>query len=381
MKWSFKLARIAGIDVFVHWTFLLLVSWIFVSHISQGHTTAMAIEGVLFILSLFGCVVLHEFGHALTARRFGVATRDITLLPIGGVARLERMPEEPMQEFWVAIAGPAVNVVIAIVLFGLLAAKSSLESVSNIQLVGGDFVGKLLVVNIVLVVFNMLPAFPMDGGRVLRALLARNGDYVRATQTAASVGQVMAIGFGILGFFTNWFLLFIALFVYIGAQQEAHLVQVKAAMNGVPVKAAMLTKFETLSESDTLQTAVSLLLAGDQQDFPVLARDRLTGVLTRGNLIAALADGKIHGQIADVMRRDCRTATEHEMLDAIFVQMQEGGCSVLPVLRGNKVVGILNLENIGEWMMIQTALKNTARNRSGVNSVVKNRVGVPATRS
>ena len=193
MKWSLRLVRVAGIDVFVHWTFVLLVFWIFTSHISQGESTAMAIEGVLFVLSIFGCVILHELGHALTARRYGITTRDITLLPIGGVARLERIPEEPMQEFWVAIAGPAVNVVIAAVLIVVLIAKSGLEALTSVPLVGGDFVAKLLAVNVILVVFNLLPAFPMDGGRVLRALLARKHDYVSATQTAAAIGQMMAI--------------------------------------------------------------------------------------------------------------------------------------------------------------------------------------------
>ena len=263
MKWSLKLFRFSGIDVFVHWTFLILVFWIFMSHISQGHTTAMAVEGVVFVLAIFACVVMHEFGHALTAKRFGISTRDITLFPIGGVARLERIPEEPMQEFWVAIAGPAINIAIAAILFVVLMMGNGIESVTNIQVVGGDFLTKLLAVNIFLVVFNMLPAFPMDGGRVLRAILARNRNYVSATQTAATVGQMMAIGFGVLGFFGNPFLIFIALFVYIGAQQEANLVQMKSVMSGVPVRAAMLTQFQTVQALDSLKTVVSLLIAGE----------------------------------------------------------------------------------------------------------------------
>jgi len=273
-----------------------------------------------------------------------------------------------MQEFWVAIAGPAVNVVIAALLIAVLIAKSGLEALTSVPLVGGDFVAKLLAVNVILVVFNLLPAFPMDGGRVLRALLARKHDYVSATQTAAAIGQMMAIGFGVLGFFTNWFLLFIALFVYIGAQQEAHLVQMKSVMNGVPVRAAMLTKFQTLGEHDDLNTAASHLLAGEQQDFPVLTNGHLAGILTRDDLISALAGGRLHDHVDSVMRRDCQTVDEHDMLETTFRLMQEGSCPVLPVLRGDYVVGIVNLENIGEWVMIQSALQQavTRGNRPNV---------------
>jgi len=192
MKWSWKLGEIAGIGIYLHVTFLLLLGWVAVSHYLAGQSIAMMINGVVFLLALFGIVVLHELGHALTARRFGIPTRDITLLPIGGVARLERMPDDPKQELWVALAGPAVNVVLATVLFIVLRLTSGVAPLSQFNVVGGEFLSKLMWVNVSLALFNMLPAFPMDGGRVLRALLAMRLDYVRATQIAANIGQGMA---------------------------------------------------------------------------------------------------------------------------------------------------------------------------------------------
>ena len=246
MKWSWKLGEFAGIGVYIHATFLLIIAWIAFTHLRQGDDLPTALLGVLFVLTLFGCVVLHEFGHALTARRFGIRTRDITLYPIGGVARLERMPDQPTQELWVALAGPAVNVVIASVLFAIQYAAGSLVPLDEQTMVNGPFLEQLMIVNIFLVVFNMLPAFPMDGGRVLRALLAMRMNYVQATQIAASLGQAMAFFFGFLGLWANPVLVFIAFFVWIGAAQEASMVQMKFALGAIPVAQAMLTNFRAI---------------------------------------------------------------------------------------------------------------------------------------
>jgi Zn-dependent protease len=234
MKWSWKLGEFRGIGVYVHATFFILIGFIVLSYWSQGQSLQATLAGVGFILALFACVVLHEFGHALMAAKFGVKTRDITLLPIGGLARLERMPDEPMQELWVALAGPAVNVVIAAALYAWLQLTTSLTPLGQLSVTSGPFLERLMFVNVVLVLFNMLPAFPMDGGRVLRALLANHMEYTRATQIAATVGQAMALVFGFVGFFTNPFLLFIALFVWIGAAQEASMAQMKSSRSPAP---------------------------------------------------------------------------------------------------------------------------------------------------
>ena len=232
MKWSWKIGIFAGIAVYMHATFILLLGWIALSHWMQYKSLLPTLTGVAFIIALFLCVVLHEYGHALTARRFGIATRDITLLPIGGVARLERMPDKPNQELWVALAGPAVNVVLAALLGAYLFLTGHFEPVNQIGLTHGVFLERLLFANLFLVGFNLIPAFPMDGGRVLRALLAKRMEYLRATQIAAGVGQGLAFLFGFVGLFTNPFLVFIALFVWIGAAQEAAMVLRQSERSG-----------------------------------------------------------------------------------------------------------------------------------------------------
>lgn len=233
MKWSWKIGEFAGIGVYMHATFLLLIGWVALSGWLQGRTVAAAAGAVAFILALFLCVVLHEYGHALTARRYGIKTRDITLLPIGGVARLERMPDNPRHELWVALAGPAVNVAIAGALGIWLLATTSLQYISPLSMTGGSFVERLLAVNISLVLFNLIPAFPMDGGRVVRALLATRLEYTRATQIAAMLGQGITLVLGFVGLFSNPLLVFVALFVWMGAAQEASMVQMKSALGGV----------------------------------------------------------------------------------------------------------------------------------------------------
>jgi Zn-dependent protease len=377
MKWSWKLGTVAGIGIFVHWTFLILIGWILFGDVVRGvehkeppnQIIIEALEGTVFIIAIFACIVLHELGHALTARRYGVRTQDITLLPIGGVARLERMPEDPVQEFWIAVAGPAVNVAIAAVLFcALLVLGSSVTLPSTAEITidvfqrFDKFLLQLLQVNLFLVLFNAIPAFPMDGGRVLRAVLAHfSGDYVRATQVAASIGQLLAIGFGFLGLFgTNPFVIFIALFVYLGAQEEAHLVQMRSLMKGLPVRAAMMTRFRALSPDDSLATATAELLAGAQQDFPVVGDGHVVGILHRADVINALANNS-GGRVGDVMHTDCGAVEDTEMLASTFQRMREGGCSALPVVHNGQLVGLITLENVGELMMINSALSQARR--------------------
>ena len=357
MKWSWKMGTFAGIDVFMHATFLLIIGWVGLSYWQQTRTLAGTLEGILFILILFGCVVLHEFGHALTARRYGIKTRDITLYPIGGVARLERMPDKPVQEFWVALAGPVVNVGIAALLFGWLIISGALAPLAGLNMISGPFIERLMVVNVSLVLFNLIPAFPMDGGRVLRSLLAMRIEYTRATQIASNIGQGLALVFGFVGLLTNPFLLFIAFFVWIGAAQEASMVQMKTSLGGIPVGRAMLTDFQVLSPHDLLGHAVKLILSGSQTDFPVVEGDAVIGVLTRRDILAALSRQGEDVLVASVMRREFQTVDANEMLEPAFARLQTCDCHTIPVTSRGQLVGLLTTDNIGEFLMIQSALR------------------------
>src|SRR5881275_1629898 len=351
MGWSIPILRVAGIQLRIHITFLLLIAWIAFAYYSQGGSSA-AVGGVLFILLLFACVVLHEFGHALAGKAFGINTPDITLLPIGGVARLERIPDEPVQELIIAVAGPAVTALIAL---GAFIGGGSWDYPPNTETSIPDL---LFTMNILLLLFNLLPAFPMDGGRVLRALLATRLSYARATQVAASIGQGFAFVFGFIGLIWNPFLIFIALFVYIGASQEAALAQMKDVSRRFPVSSAMVREFHTLPENATLQEAVDALLATSQHDFPVVAETgNVAGVLTRHDLIAALRRDDPQLRVGDVMRRDIPTVTTGTRFEEAFRIMQECNCPAVPVLDSMKrLVGLLTPENVSELMMLQSAL-------------------------
>jgi Zn-dependent protease/predicted transcriptional regulator len=359
MKWSWKIGKFLGIDVYLHTTFFLLIGWIALSYWLQENSLVAVLSGVGFILALFASVVFHEYGHALTARRFGVKTRDITLYPIGGVARLERIPENPIQELWVALAGPAVNVVISIILFLWLLITSALDPLSSLSLTGGSFLERLMVTNLFLVGFNMIPAFPMDGGRVLRALLATRLEYSRATQIAASVGQGMAFLFGFVGLFFNPLLVFIALFVWIGAQSEARMVNLKSALNGIPVERAMLTNFTVLSQDDSLAKVVDYVLSGDQKDFPVVADEQVVGILSQSELLDGLRRNGEETLVGSVMRTDFQTADSFEMLDTAFARLQDCNCHTMPILHQSQFVGLLTMDNVGEFIRINSILETS----------------------
>lgn len=365
MKGALRISRIAGIDIYLHWTFGLLIVGIFAFYVLHGVGVNAAMAGVLLVLAVFGCVVLHELGHALMARRFGVPTRDITLYPIGGVARLARIPEEPIQEFWIAVAGPAVNVLIATLLALVLWALGNSFDPEALVRPQGHFLTSLMWINLMLVGFNMLPAFPMDGGRVLRALLALHLNYVRATQIAANVGQGMAVLFGLFGLISfNPILLFIALFVYVGAQQEAQQAMFRALTQGIPVRQAMMTRFQVLHPDDSLAAAVEALLAGAEQDFPVVEDNQIVGVLTRKSLLRALAREGREGRVRDAMLPTCQPIEDTAMLEEAFLRMQETGCEAIPVVHNRQLVGLLTLENVGELMMISSALRQAEIGRS-----------------
>ncbi len=354
MKWSWPVGRVAGIDLRVHATFLILLAYAAHRAYLPRQAWLDAAGAVLFIVLFFGVVVLHELGHCLTARGYGIATFDITLLPIGGVARLERLPDHPRQEMVIALAGPAVNVVIGLALYAVLRAPHPGQWIGGVRLVGGDLLVNLFYANALMAAFNLLPAFPMDGGRVLRALLAWKGDYARATERAATFGQALAWACGSIALFKqNWWLLFIAVFVFLGAEAEADFVRTRALLAPGRVGDLMIREFRFLGPDDPLSRAAAWAVGGFQQDFPVVNQGQVVGVLTRRRLVAGLAAGQTHAPVREHLERDYRTAYAWESTAEAFQRMQECECPLLPVLEGGRLVGLLTAEQLGEAALLR----------------------------
>jgi len=375
MKWSWRILRIAGIGIYVHFTFLLLPLWIGFTFFSERHQWIDAALGVGFVFLLFVIVVLHELGHAITARRFGIRTRDITLLPIGGLARLERMPEDPKQELLVALAGPAVNVCLAVLLFAAIGAGGQLERLAYLSLAGSGWLATFMWVNIVLAAFNLVPAFPLDGGRVLRALLATRMNYPQATRIAASVGQGLAlvlaflglasIVFGRLGPLSNPFLLLIALFVWMAAGQEAEMVRMKSALSDVPVGRLMITDFRSISPSEPLARVADYLLSGWQRDFPVVENGRFLGILTHGALVDGLAQLGEHALVSEVALRVFPLVDPAEPAERALLKLRTGENGILLAATDGRLLGIVTSDKISEYMLIRAALNRTAETGLG----------------
>jgi stage IV sporulation protein FB len=356
MRWSLHLARIAGIDVKIHFTFFLLLAFYGFLFAGQGGLPA-AVHGVVFISLVFFCVLLHEFGHAFAARRYGIHTPDITLLPIGGVARLERMPEKPSEELVVAVAGPLVNVAICAALFPFVRDQFHPGMLERFE---PNLLTKLFGANIMLVLFNLIPAFPMDGGRVFRALLAMRMDYARATSIAAAIGQGIACFGGLFALLHGMALLaLVAVFIFFAAQNEAAHAQMRAVSTGLRVRDAMITRFEALPLSATLHHAVEAVLNTAQHDFPVTdAAGGVCGVLTRDDLIVALRKTGADTPVAEVMRTNVPVIHDSMFFDRAFALMQQAETPALPVIDfAGRLCGLFTPENVGELMMIQGAMR------------------------
>jgi stage IV sporulation protein FB len=358
VRWSFKIFRLAGIDIEMHVGFPIMVAWFALSQADSRD----ALLTVAQLLLMFACVLLHELGHALAARRYGVTTRKIVLLPFGGVAQLERMPEKPSQELVVALAGPGVNVIIATGLAAFLLAKGVTPEQAFARADKGlpEF---LLLGNLVMLLFNLVPAFPMDGGRVLRALLATRLGHLRATEIAASIGQLVAFGLGFLGLFGNPLLIFIAVFVYLAASSEAQLVAIRAMSRDVPVSAAMMTEFATLTPDEHIDAAVETLLRTSQSVFPVIDADhRLVGVLDRDGMIRALKTLGPDARVQQAMTTDVPTVGARSCLEDAFRILQERSAPAVGIVDvAGRLAGLITSETVGEMLMVREALPKGAR--------------------
>jgi len=358
-RWRWRIGRPFGIAIYVHATFFLLLLWVGVVNLPLGIRAAL--DGVALILAVFATVVLHELSHALTARRFGIRTREIVLLPIGGVSSLERMPDKPTQELLITLAGPATNVAIALLLFGVIRILGGPVALSSLKVGGGTFLTQFMWINVSLAVFNLLPAFPMDGGRVLRAALGLRMSYARATEVAARLGQAMALLFGLLGLLFNPLLVLIAFFVWMGAQQESSLVQLRAALAGLSVKDAMITDYRVMSRREPLARAVELTLAGFQHDFPVVEGNRAVGVLTRSDLVRGLSAAGNTAPVEEWMHREFETAEPGEMLEPALSKLASRETTTLVVVKDGEVRGIVTPENVGELVLFESAVRGRQR--------------------
>lgn len=361
MSSSLNLGKYAGIKVQIHWTFWLLFLFIAFLVFSQGGTPGTLFWHSLFILSIFFCVVLHEFGHALTARRFGIGTRSITLLPIGGVANLKKIPEKPSEEFWIAVAGPLVNVAIALVLFFFvpldqytgLGPEALQDELGTIT--AQNFLFYLFIANIALVAFNMLPAFPMDGGRVFRALLSLKMGRVKATRIATGLGKFMALLFFLFGLFYSIILTVIAVFIWFGAHSENIMIQQMDLMDGFKIRDAMITEYSILHPEQPLQQAIEKILSTTERDFVVMDDTEILGVLFMSDLSGALHNHGKTALIRDVMDRDFVTLKTDEPLHAAYRKLKRDDRNFFPVTEHGKLVGVIDLNNINEFLTFRSS--------------------------
>ncbi|HRF81494.1 MAG TPA: site-2 protease family protein [Flavobacteriales bacterium] len=348
MRGGLPLFRFRGIQVFLHWTFLLLPAYIAISGISEGMPWSEIGTNIGFVLIVFACVVLHEFGHALTAQRFGVGTRDITLLPIGGVASLERMPEDPKQEFWITVAGPLVNLVIAGLAFVVLA-------LSGIVLLTTDLLNDLsgwsgvltflFTANIGLFLFNLIPAFPMDGGRILRSLLSMRMDRTKATRIATMIGRVLAIGFVVLAFYDGApFLGIIGLFIFMAAGAEARVVQQKANVQALRVGQRVRTDIPRMAPSATVQDAWNAITMIDQHVVLIMDQGLFRGLVMKEDLRLALGDGRGTESIARLTRHVPSVAVEETAMSAYEQMLRENLWALMATSNGASVGVVLRVD-------------------------------------
>jgi Zn-dependent protease/CBS domain-containing protein len=358
MRYSLQLGKVFGIKVQIHWTFLILIGWIVFSNLRSGASFTEVLWSVLFVLALFLCVTLHEFGHALAAKRFGIVTEDITLLPIGGLARLRSIPEKPAEELIVAIAGPLVNVVIFALLYPLVHAvtdvTTTIQQMSSIS--SSNFLFNLMFINLWLAVFNLIPAFPMDGGRVLRALLSFKLERHKATKIAARIGQILAIGFVFLGFYTNPFLIFIGLFIFLGAQAESEYTQAQSFMKGYTIGDVVMRHYQTISVDAKVEEAVRMLLNGQCKSFLVMDGQKVAGTLSHDEIIKALSTEGKEASVAQVMNKDLIPLHVNMPLEAALPLIQQHKV-LMPVYANHQLVGTLDADNILEFIMIKNAEK------------------------
>ena len=361
MKANLNLGSVSGIKIKVHWTFLFLILWIVFDELKRGGNVDSILFNIVFVLAVFVCVVLHELGHALTAKHFGINTKKITLLPIGGMASLDKIPTSPKQEFLVVIAGPMVNIVIAILISLFIPFQDLLrQNISeHLEMLKGftlqNFLLYLLIVNVGLVIFNFIPAFPMDGGRIFRALLAIKLNRVKATQIASSVGQFIAVLFLLIGLIYNPFLIFIALFIFLGAFSENKMVHDLAVLDGHTVEDAMILNITTFKPDDPIDLVVNKIISGTETNFMVVKDHEVKGILYHQDIIA---NSNKNILVKEVMKTDFTTVKSSDALKKIYNLIYLEKKTFIPVVDNNKILGVIDSTNLNEYILLQSKLAN-----------------------
>ncbi|MFO7997967.1 MAG: site-2 protease family protein [Bacteroidales bacterium] len=358
-KSSFTLGKPFGIKVSVHWTFSLLIAYVIFISVSRGLTIVPVLMHVAFILALFLCVVLHELGHSLVAMKFGGKVNSITLLPIGGMANMSEMPEKPREEFLVSAAGPLVNIVIAATIWLYLSffGGIDIEELEYEYITADNFIIVLFAANLFIVAFNLIPAFPMDGGRLFRSALSIWMNRLKATRIAKNIGQIFAVIFILAGLFYNPFLILIGFFVFLGARGEYEMVKYGDILNNYTVKDLVITKYTGLDENDTLNQAAEKLAHRQDSGFVIRSNGEYKGLLTKNDLINGLNHLGREGKIKDAMEGDAETIAPDMTLFDAYKAMQKNKWDMIAVMDDGKFKGILSLENIHEFFLIKKAMR------------------------
>jgi len=361
-QYSISLRKLFGIPITIHWTFWILIVWIVVNGVMKGQSSSQLLWYVLFVMAIFVCVGLHELGHALAAKRYGIKTHSITFLPIGGVARLMKIPDKPKQELIITIAGPMVNIIIALVLgIVLLLTKRIPFSAENLDLItsinASNFLFMLFLINIMLFIFNMIPAFPMDGGRIFRALLSFVFPRLKATRLAVRVGQGFAIVFVLLGLLYNPFLIVIAIFITLGAQTELQDVKFSKTLDQYKASDLMMRKFEIFNEDQSLYSAVTEILRGQDKVFIVKDDYGPTGFFTKNDILKGLSEMGQKTMLKNIMRTNLNWVKENQNGVTIYDLMKKEQLPILLVGDQNQLSGIINFENIQEFIQLQASQK------------------------
>lgn len=358
-RYSLSLGKPFGIRVSVHWTFSLLIVWIVIISINRGLDLPQILMHILFVFALFVCVVLHELGHSLTAIRFGGHVSHITLLPIGGMAHMSKMPEKPREEFLVSAAGPLVNIVIAGLLFLYLTFINpvDLEEADFESITVSNFTLMLLAANLFIVAFNLIPAFPMDGGRLFRSALSIRMSRLKATRIAKDIGQIFAICFIVAGLFINPFLVVIGFFILLGAKGEYEMIKYQDILNNYTVQDVLKTTYAELDVDDTLGYAAEKLVSVADRGFVVKSDEQYAGILTKNDLISGLNKLGKEGKVIDVMSKNMITVNPDKSLFDVYQSMQKSKYDLMPVMDKDKFKGIVDQENIQELFLIQKAMR------------------------